>query len=155
NVDGNQRRTTYCSQPGLYGGLVFLFDVKNAELLAILNDGFVQHARVAATAALGIKYLSQPEAEVLAIIGSGGMARPFALAAQVVRPLKRIQAFSPNRAHLDDFLDQVAHELPGCELVGASTAAEAAAGAQILSLCTNSQEAVLEPAAVSAGMHVT
>ncbi|MPZ12969.1 MAG: hypothetical protein GEU73_00845 [Chloroflexi bacterium] len=44
-VNGVRRRETYNTQPGLYGGLVFLFRVDNGELLAILNDGFVQHGQ--------------------------------------------------------------------------------------------------------------
>src|SRR6185503_12716649 len=74
-VGGKVRRQNYCYRPGLYGGLVLLYDTDNAELLAILNDGHVQHVRVAATAALGVKYLAKPDARVLGVIGSGGMAR--------------------------------------------------------------------------------
>jgi len=53
-INGMHRRVTYCYHPGLYGGLVFLYNVDNAELLAIMNDGYVQHLRVAATAAIGV-----------------------------------------------------------------------------------------------------
>ena len=58
-VDGIRRKHTFNTRPGRWGGLVFLFRVQTGELLAILNDGFVQHARVAATAALGIRYLAR------------------------------------------------------------------------------------------------
>ena len=34
-------------EPGLYGGIILLFSATNGELLAILNDGFIQHLRVA------------------------------------------------------------------------------------------------------------
>jgi hypothetical protein len=50
-IDGMRRRVTYCHKPGLYGGLVFLFSVDTAELLAIMNDGYIQHLRVAVSAA--------------------------------------------------------------------------------------------------------
>ena len=57
-VDGRMRRDTWCARPGKFGGLVLLFDVETAELVSIMNDGVVQHVRVAATAALNAKYLA-------------------------------------------------------------------------------------------------
>jgi len=51
-VNGKRRRVTYSYKPGLYGGLVFLYGTDNAEFLAILNDSYIQHGRVAATAAM-------------------------------------------------------------------------------------------------------
>ena len=90
------RRMNHSVQPGLYGGLVLLYRVENAELLAIMNDGYVQHVRVAATAGLGMKYLSRQDCRVLGMLGSGGMAHTFAEAAVAVRPIERIQVYSPN-----------------------------------------------------------
>jgi alanine dehydrogenase len=153
-VEGKVRRLSYCYQPGLYGGLVLLYDTDTAELLAILNDGHVQHVRVAATAALGVKYMAKPDARVLGIVGSGGMARFFAPAIKAVRPIGRVQAYSPNRARLEAFCSQLAGTLQ-CEVVPCSSAEEAARGADVLSLCTNSQEPVVEPGLIQPGMHVT
>src|SRR5712692_4536941 len=113
-VNGMRRRVTYNTHPGLYGGLVFLFRVDNGELLAILNDGFVQHARVAATAALGIRYLSRPSARRLGMLGSGGMARSFAAAAVVERDIETIQVYSPNREHVEAYCAEMSSRL-GCE----------------------------------------
>src|SRR5579862_563563 len=33
----------YCLQPGLFCGLIFLFDTNNGEPLAIMNEGYLQH----------------------------------------------------------------------------------------------------------------
>ena len=44
--------TKFSTRPGDYCGLVLLFSTANAEPLAILNDGVLQHLRVAATAAV-------------------------------------------------------------------------------------------------------
>ena len=74
------RETTYNTRPGLYGGLVLLFSTRNAALLAIMNDGYVQHLRVAATAALGMKYLSREDSHVLGIFrqrGNGKILPPY------------------------------------------------------------------------------
>lgn len=153
-VNGKLRRITYSYKPGLYGGLVLLYSTDNAEFLAILNDSYVQHARVAATAALGIKYMANPGARILGVVGSGGMARSFAEAAKAVRPIERVQAYSPNRERLEAYCAEMAGKL-GCEVVLCGSAKEAARDAEILSLCTNSQSPVVEPEWIAPGAHVT
>ena len=44
--DGKRVEDKYCYEPGLYCGLIFLFDTNNGEPLAIINDGILQHMRV-------------------------------------------------------------------------------------------------------------
>jgi ornithine cyclodeaminase/alanine dehydrogenase-like protein (mu-crystallin family) len=61
---------------GRFCGLVLLFNTNNGLPLAILNDGHIQHMRVAAAAAVAAKHLAREEAESLGILGSGGMAAP-------------------------------------------------------------------------------
>lgn len=153
-VNGKRRRVTYSYKPGLYGGLVFLYNTDNAEFLAILNDSYVQHVRVAATAALGMKYMANPGARVLGVIGSGGMARSFAEAAKAVRPIDRVQAYSPSRERLEVYCAEMAGKL-GCEVIPCNSAREAAKDAEILSLCTNAQVPVVEADWICPGAHVT
>ena len=148
------RRMNHSVRPGLYGGLVLLYRVENAELLAIMNDGYVQHVRVAATAGLGMKYLSRRDSRVLGMLGSGGMARTFAEAAVAVRPIERIQVFSPNRANLEQYCQEVKERL-GCEVVAVPSGEAAARGADILCCCTNAMRPVVESGWVKPGMHVT
>ncbi|HEV8259690.1 MAG TPA: hypothetical protein VGQ19_02905 [Burkholderiales bacterium] len=152
-VNGKRRRMTYSYKPGLYGGLVLLYATDNAEFVAILNDSYVQHVRVAATAALGVKYMANPGARVLGIIGSGGMARSFAPAIKAMRPIARLQAYSPNRRNLETYCDEMASQL-GIEVVACASAREAARGAEVLCLCTNAQVAVVDAEWIAPGAHV-
>jgi ornithine cyclodeaminase/alanine dehydrogenase-like protein (mu-crystallin family) len=71
---GKSRHDFYSVMPGMWGGIVLLFSSEDGSLLAILNDGHIQHLRVGATAALSVKYMARKDAKVLAIFGSGGMA---------------------------------------------------------------------------------
>ena len=57
DAQGIQKEEKYSVEPGLYCGLVFLFDTNNAEPLAIINDGILQHMRVGGGAGLGAKHL--------------------------------------------------------------------------------------------------
>ena len=152
-IDGMRRRVTYCHKPGLYGGLVFLFSVDTAELLAIMNDGYIQHLRVAVSAALGAKYLSRPDASVLGIIGSGGMARSFAEAFCVVRNLTTIKVFSPTRSHLEAFVREVAPKV-SADVIPVSQPIEAVRGSDIVATCTNSYSPVIIGEWLDPGVHI-
>src|SRR5580700_1898150 len=65
----------YCTRPGLFCGLIFLSSIETGEPLAFINDGVLQHMRVAADGGIGVKYLSRKDAEVVGMLGSGGMAK--------------------------------------------------------------------------------
>ena len=152
-INGVKRRVTYCYKPGHYGGLVFLFSVDNAELLAIMNDGYVQHLRVAATAAIGVKYLAKPNARVLGMIGTGGMARSFAEAFSVVRNLSKIKVFSPTRAHVEEYVREVSTKVH-CEIVPVDSPREAVRGTDIVATCTNSYSPVIKGEWLEPGTHL-
>ena len=152
-VDGMRRRVTYCSQPGLYGGLVFLFSVENGELVAMMNDGCVQHVRVAANAAIGVKYLAKPDARVLGMIGSGGMARSFAEGFKAVRDIQTIQVFSPNKENRERYAREVSERL-GCDVRPVGDVREALRGADIVATCTSSYSPVFKAEWLEPGMHV-
>ncbi|MDH3444812.1 MAG: ornithine cyclodeaminase family protein, partial [Deltaproteobacteria bacterium] len=76
---GVRTQEKYCHQPGLFCGLILLFSTENGDPLAIMNDGYLQHMRVGATAGIAAKYLSRTDAETVAMIGSGSMAWSHAL----------------------------------------------------------------------------
>ena len=123
--------------PGLFCGLVYVFSARTGAPLAILNDGHIQHVRVAASAALAAKHLAREDAEELCILGSQWMARSHAPAMCAVRPIKRIKVFSPNREHRQAFADEMSLKL-GIEVVPLDTAEEAVSSADIVCCCTNS-----------------
>lgn len=152
-VNGKKRRVTYCYEPGLYGGLILVFKTENAELVAIMNDGFIQHMRVGATAALGARYLARPDSAIVGMIGSGGMARSFLLGFSSVRKLKKAKAYSPNHDNLKTYCREMSERI-GIDVVPVSSAREAAKGSDIVASCTNSMAPVLEGQWLEPGMHV-
>ena len=55
----------YCVEPGTFCGFILLFSVENGEPLALINDGVIQHMRVAADGAIGVKYASREESTTI------------------------------------------------------------------------------------------
>jgi alanine dehydrogenase len=152
-IKGMRRRVTYNTKPGFYGGLVFLFSVANAELLAIMNDGFIQHYRVAAAAAIGAKYLADRSANTLGIIGTGGMARSFAETFTAVRQIKTIKVYSPTRANVLQYVQDVSKKV-NCEIVPVESAKDALVGSQIFAACTNAYQPIVEAKWLEPGAHI-
>jgi hypothetical protein len=152
-VDGRMRRDTWCTRPGKFGGLVFLFSVETAELLAIMNDGWIQHVRVAATAALNAKYLARRDAKTVAMIGAGGMARSHAEAYCAVRDIETIKVFSVTPANRNAYADEMSRRL-GIKVVPVDDPRKALEGADILACCTNSQQPVVKGEWIEPGTHI-
>lgn len=144
----------YCVEPGRYCGLVFLFSTEDGAPLAIINDGHLQHMRVAALYGLGTKYLARRDASVVGMLGSGGMARTHLAAFACVRKIRKAKVFSPTREHRELYAREMADKL-GIEVVPCANAEDAAQGVDILATCTNAQEPTLHARMLEPGMHLT
>jgi ornithine cyclodeaminase/alanine dehydrogenase-like protein (mu-crystallin family) len=152
---GTRTQEKYALRPGLFCGLVWLFSIETGEPLAIINEGYLQHMRVGADSGIGTKYMARPDAEVLGMIGSGGMARSHIEAFLLARPgLKRVQVFSPTKEHRDAYVREV-KETYGIDAVAVDTPEAAHRGADIVAGCTDAVVSVLFGRYLEPGTHVT
>lgn len=149
-----QTEEKFCVEPGTFCGLVFLFSVKDARPLALMNDGYIQHMRVGACAGLGAKYLSRADSKVLGMIGSGGMARTYVSAICHVRPIEKVKVYSPTREHCEEYAEEIRSSM-GIEVETMSSAEDAVRGSDIVALCTDSLIPVIEASWLEPGMHIT
>jgi alanine dehydrogenase len=144
----------FCVRPGLFCGLIQLYSTANGEPLAILNDGFVQHARVAGTACVAAKYLARKNTTTLGILGSGGMARSHALGFCAIRPIEKIHVYSPTRQNRESFAREIAAktkiDVEACENPG-----KVIETADILAACTDSVLPVIKKQHMRPGLHVS
>lgn len=153
-ADGNWTEEKYCREPGTYCGLIFLLSTRNAEPLAFINDGALQHMRVGGGAGIGAKHLSREDSHVVGMLGSGGMARTFLEAFVAVRDIRKCKVYSPNPANREAYAEEMSRKL-GIEVVAVDSAREAVRGVDILSSCTTSMKPVYEADWIEPGMHVT
>jgi len=151
---GGRVEDKYCVEPGLFCGLLFLFDTNNGEPLAIMNEGYLQHLRVGALAGLGAKYLAKPDTSTVGMLGAGGMARSHLMAFAAVRNVKRAKVYSPTRANREAYAREMA-ELLDLEVIPCDSAEEAARGSDILATCTNSIRPTVFESMLEPGMHLT
>jgi ornithine cyclodeaminase/alanine dehydrogenase-like protein (mu-crystallin family) len=138
---------------GTWVGLVILFSTRNGEPLAIIPDGVIQQLRVAATQAIGAKYLANPDASVYAQIGSGWQAGGQALAMSHVRKLREIRVYSPTKANRERLADTLRQRL-GITVRAVDDPGEAMRGADIVGSATNSVTPVVRYEWLAPGAHI-
>ncbi len=132
---------------------ILLLDPDTGALLAILDGRYITEARTAAVSAVSTRFLANPGASTLAIIGSGVQARSHLEAYQHVRQLKEVRIWSPRQRSRDQFVDDMSPH-SSAPIVAAQTAEAAVRGADLIVLVTSSPTPVIEDAWVEAGAHV-
>jgi ornithine cyclodeaminase/alanine dehydrogenase-like protein (mu-crystallin family) len=143
----------YCMRPGLYCGLILLTSIRNGELLAFINDGHLQHMRVAGDGGIGVKYMANPDAEVVGMLGSGGMARTHMQAFTRVRTIKKLQVYSPTKENRETFGREMAAKY-NIEVKVCDAAEEIYKGAHIVAALTDSAVPVIDGALLEKGAHI-
>ncbi|MBV8087714.1 MAG: NAD(P)-binding domain-containing protein, partial [Chloroflexi bacterium] len=114
--------------------LLFAYDT--LALTCLMEDQWIHDAAVGAHVGAATRVLAQPDASVVAAIGSGTMARGCLRAVAAVRQLREVRAFSPNPEHRALFADEMATTI-GVPVRAVDSAEEAVRGADIVNCATN------------------
>jgi ornithine cyclodeaminase/alanine dehydrogenase-like protein (mu-crystallin family) len=153
NYNGVTTQEKYCTKPGLYCGLILLTSIETGEPLAIINDGVLQHMRVGADGGIGAKYMANEDAEVVGMLGSGGMARTHMQAFNAVRTIKKLQVFSPTKANREKFADEMRHRY-NIEVKVCDKPEDIYKGAHIVAALTDSAVSVTDGSLIEKGAHI-
>lgn len=151
--NGARTEEKFCSRPGLFCGLILLTEIETGTPLAIINDGYLQHLRVAADGAIGAKIMAREDSRVLGMLGSGGMARSHAESLLRVRRIERVQVYSPTPANRERYAAEMRAK-HGIEVVVMDNPRDVYRGADILAGCTDSAVPVIKGEWLEEGMHV-
>lgn len=144
----------HCVEPGTFSGFLMLFSTRNGEPLAMMNDGILHHLRVAAGAALGVRYLARENASVVGCLGSGGMAHAYLPAFCAVRKISQVKLYSPTQAHRETFAKEMSREL-GIPVEPFDDPEPVVRGSDIVTTCTDSNKLVVtDPTWIEKGMHL-
>src|SRR5215212_630567 len=153
SYNGVLTQEKYCSRPGLFCGLILLTSIENGEPLAIINDGVLQHMRVGADGGIGVKYMANEDAEVVGMLGSGGMARTHMQAFNAVRTIKKLQVFSPTKANREKFADEMRHRY-NIEVKICDKPEDIYKGAHIVAALTDSAVSGTDGSLLEKGAHI-
>ena len=124
---------------------IMLFKPETGEPLVTMDGRLITEVRTAAVSAVATQHLANPDASVLAIIGSGVQARSHLEALRLVRDFREVRVWSPRRAAV--FAEE--HGVSA-----APSAEEAVRGADVVVTATTSPTPVLSGAWLSPGAHI-
>jgi ornithine cyclodeaminase/alanine dehydrogenase-like protein (mu-crystallin family) len=134
-------------------GLVMLLDAATGTPLAVMESGVLTRLRTAAATAVAARYLSRPDATVLAIAGCGAQAESQLELVHHVRPLTRVMAYDIHDEVAQAFAARATRTL-GVEVRAVADFHRACRESDIIITCTPSREPFLGPGDVPAGAFV-
>ena len=130
-----------------------LFDSNSGQSLAIIEAGLLGSLRTWGISGLATRWLARPDADEMALIGTGHQSLMQVVAVAAVRPLKRLRVFSPTEANRKAFVADAAAQL-AFDVVEAKSVAEATKGAGIVTLVTRAREPFFSAADLDGGSHL-
>jgi alanine dehydrogenase len=137
----NDRRL-YENPQAFNWGIVILYSIETAEPLALLHEFQLSGMRVGATTAVAVDRIARPDAATLGLFGTGKQARNALEAIAVVRPLRRVNVYSPSAEHRQDFAREMARD--GMDVVAATDPKAVVAGADIVCCATTAMTPVFD-----------
>lgn len=133
--------------------LLILYDSHTGALLAIIEAFALGQLRTGGISGVATRWLAAPDADELAIIGTGKQALAQVAAVAAVRPLKRVRVFSPNPEHRVRFGERLRSEFTFA-ISEATSVRAAVEGAPIITLVTRAKQPFLGADMLAAGSHI-
>src|SRR3954452_13884114 len=126
--------------------MILLFRPQTGEPLAVMDGRLITEMRTAAVSAAATKYLAPPEAQVLALLGSGVQAQAHLEALSHLHPYDEIRVWSRTPEHAARFA--AAHGATAISLEAAVR------GADVIVTATTALEPILRGEWLKPGAHV-
>ena len=131
-----------------------LADNHNGYPILLTEMTILTALRTAATAAMASKYLANPKAKTVGIIGTGAQSEFMALAHECLFPLESIYYFDINQKAMNRFKENLKSKK--IKLIACSSAQEIAEKSEIIITCTASKQRaiVLQDSWLKKGVHI-
>lgn len=144
---------TWMYTPGGASPLLIIFSIADGSVLAVVEAFAMGQMRTAATSGLATRVMAAPDATTLALLGTGKQSFSQAQAVTCVRPIRAVRLFGRRPEPRAKLAARLREEL-GVEVTEHGDAAEAVAGAEVITAITRSADPYLEGAWLPAGAHV-
>jgi alanine dehydrogenase len=137
----NDRRL-YENPKAFNWGIVILYDIETAEPLALMHEFQLSGIRVGATTGVAVDVIAREDATTLGLFGTGKQAHAALQAIACVRPIRRVNVYSPSAEHRDAFVREMGRA--GMEVAPVTDPRAVVAGADIVCCATTSMKPVFD-----------
>src|SRR5262245_60776405 len=132
---------------------VGLYDGKTGALVALMQADYLGQVRTGAASGVATQYMARPDASEVGLFGSGKRACTQLLAVCRVRKVRRVQVYSPNEEHRNQFAREMSEQCQ-TEVVPVPRPELAAEDKDIVITATSSREPVLNGHWLAEGTHI-
>ena len=133
--------------------VVMLFSTQDGQLLAIIEADWLDSMRTGGTSAVATKYLADPDATTVGLIGAGNQAITQLMGVCTVCPITTVYVYSRQPQKCELFCREMTRLLD-IEVVPVDSAQEAVEEADILITATTASEPVVRGEWVKPGCHI-
>lgn len=144
---------TWAHTDGGTSPLVLLWDAANGALVAVIEAFALGNMRTGGISGVAADWMAGSDAKVMAIAGTGKQSLSQVGTMLAVRPIERVQVFSPRAESRQAFVAKVREEF-GIEAVDCATIDAACKGAQIVTLVTRATQPFLNASMLEPGAHL-
>ncbi|MEZ5649889.1 MAG: ornithine cyclodeaminase family protein [Burkholderiaceae bacterium] len=130
-----------------------LFDANDGSMLAVLEAGALGQLRTSGISGVATRYLARPEADTMALIGTGRQAMMQVAAVAAARPLKALRVYSRTSESRAAFAAE-ARKTFDFEVVDSPSLEAATDGADIVTLVTRAEEPFFHGSLLAKGAHL-
>ena len=133
--------------------MVLLYGLETTEPLAIVSANALGALRTGAASGVATKYMANPGASTVGIIGSGNQAKTQLAAVCCARPIRQACVFSRTPERREAFSREMEASL-GISVTPVATAETAVSEAEIVVTITNSRDPVVQGESLRPGTHI-
>ncbi len=133
--------------------LLLLWSAEDGSLVAVIEAFALGNLRTGGISGVASDWMARQDAKVMAIVGTGKQALAQLGAMLAVRPIERLQIYSPRAESRQAFAGKARGEF-GVETASCASVSEACRGAQIVTLVTRAARPFLTAAMLEQGAHL-
>jgi ornithine cyclodeaminase len=133
--------------------LLLLWSAEDGSLVAVIEAFALGNLRTGGISGVAADWMARKDARVMALAGTGKQALAQVGTMMAVRPIARLQIFSPRAESREEFAKKAREEF-GIETVACASAAEACRGAHIVTLVTRAAQPFVTAAMLDRGAHL-
>lgn len=133
--------------------VVLLFSAEDGRLLALVEADWIGRMRTGATSGLATRYLANPEAARVGLVGAGKQAETQLMGVCAVRPIRSVDVYSRRQPQCEAFCQRMEQQLQ-VEVKPVASARAAVEEADIVITATTSSSPVFSGEWLKPGCHV-
>jgi ornithine cyclodeaminase len=133
--------------------LLLLWSAEDGSLVAVIEAFALGNLRTGGISGVAADWMAKKDAKVMGIAGTGKQSLAQVGAMLAVRPIERLQVYSPRQESREEFAKKVREEF-GISAVACPSAAEACEGAQIVTLVTRATQPFVAVSMLEIGAHL-